>query len=623
MKITFTNLYIENFMPFSKDNLKLNFPGYSFIKGVNNNITDNAISNGSGKTAILEALNWVLTGETIRGAKDIVNHNGNDGALVKLSFIVDEDEYLLVRSKDHSKYKTTLKIYINGEDKSAKGIRDTQKRLEEFLPDLNSSLIGSVIILGQGLPQRFTNNTPSGRKEVLETLSKSDFMIKDLKDRIIIRKDFLSNKVREYEDEILQLKAKESLLRNQIEEKDSQLKNLESFNKEDQQERVKFLEKEILQCKNTIEYLNKEIDSSNNKISKITEDISLLSSKQIEDSEKIKKEFDTSKLLEKKAELSSRIRILANEIRTLESVTDICPTCGQKLPNVHKIDTTDKNKEYDNLVISFNKVDKEFEELNSKLQERLDVIKSTFISSKSSLDKELESIKDYILNNRNLIEKETNNVNLYSEEKTTINNILENWKSNIEACKDFIKQHRTSLIQIDGDISSKNIELSKIKDHLDIINKFYSIITRDFRGYLLSSVIAYINKKAKEYSKEIFGTDKLDFSLDGNNISISYDNKEYESLSGGEKQKVDLIVQFSIRDMLCKYLNFSSNILALDELTDNLDIKGTENLLNLISKKLNDVESIYIISHHSDFQIPSDREILVIKNSSGVSHIEA
>ena len=81
-----------------------------------------------------------------------------------------------------------MKIIRNGEDVSGKGIRDSEKLLSEYLPDLTSSFLGSVIILGQGLPQRFSNNTPSGRKDVLEKLSKSDFMIEDLKQKVSDRK---------------------------------------------------------------------------------------------------------------------------------------------------------------------------------------------------------------------------------------------------------------------------------------------------------------------------------------------------------------------------------------------------------------------------------------------------
>ena len=168
-----------------------------------------------------------------------------------------------------------------------------------------------------------------------------------------------------------------------------------------------------------------------------------------------------------------------------------------------------------------------------------------------------------------------------------------------------------------------NINMKEDTDRrLSIINKMNTIITRDFRGYLLQNSIEFINNKAKEYSKEVFDTDKLDFQLDGNSISISYDGKEYENLSGGEKQKLDLIVQLSLRDMLCKHLNFSSNILVLDELFDNLDSIGCQRVLNLIATKLNDVESIFIVTHHSDIAIPVDRELVVIKDSNKISKVK-
>ena len=192
MHITFKEIHIENFMSIGSANISLTDRGFTLVEGINNNKEDNARSNGSGKSSLFEALVWCLTGTTVRGNKNIVNYNGTDGACVRLFFDVGSDAFELIRAKDHSKYKTNLHIIINGEDKSGKGIRDSEKLLSEYLPELTASLIGSVIVLGQGLPQKFSANTPSGRKEVLEKLCKSDFMIQDLKDRISNRKDFLN-----------------------------------------------------------------------------------------------------------------------------------------------------------------------------------------------------------------------------------------------------------------------------------------------------------------------------------------------------------------------------------------------------------------------------------------------
>lgn len=188
MILTFKNIHIENFLSFGIADLLLDRGNYVLVKGENENPVDNAESNGSGKSAIFDAIVWVLTGTTTRECKNVSNINSNNGAKVTLCFNVDGCDYEVTRTKDYKPVGSTLKIIRNGEDVSGKGIRDSEKLLSEYLPDLTSSFLGSVIILGQGLPQRFSNNTPSGRKDVLEKLSKSDFMIEDLKQKVSDRK---------------------------------------------------------------------------------------------------------------------------------------------------------------------------------------------------------------------------------------------------------------------------------------------------------------------------------------------------------------------------------------------------------------------------------------------------
>ena len=58
------------------------------------------------------------------------------------------------------------------------------------------------------MPLKFSSNTPSGRKEVLEKLSKSDFMIEDLKKRLVERKLVVNNLLRQAEDETLTASTK-------------------------------------------------------------------------------------------------------------------------------------------------------------------------------------------------------------------------------------------------------------------------------------------------------------------------------------------------------------------------------------------------------------------------------
>ena len=114
----------------------------------------------------------------------------------------------------------------------------------------------------------------------------------------------------------------------------------------------------------------------------------------------------------------------------------------------------------------------------------------------------------------------------------------------------------------------------------------------------------------------------MSIELNGNNIDISFNGKEYEDLSGGERQKVDIVMQLSIRKMLCSYLNISANMLVLDEVFDNLDSVGCQKVIDLITSELSDIDTVFIVSHHaSELNIPYDKKIMVVKDKSAVSKL--
>ena len=255
MNIIFNSIEIEGFMSLGHVNIDLKDSGYTLINGVNNTETDLAKSNGSGKSSIWEALVWCLTGETIRGTKSVENIIQNNGTYVKLTFTFNNDNYIIIRSKNHKQYKTNLLLYVNDKDVSGKGVRNTTKILKDYLPELDNSIISSVIVLGQGLPSRFTNNSPSGRKEVLEQLSKSDFMIEDIKLRIINRKSELDKELRQEQDIQLKTKSECELLQTQL---DSDIEQLNSEQDVEQTKQLLIISKE--QC-NTLQNLVTEIQT--------------------------------------------------------------------------------------------------------------------------------------------------------------------------------------------------------------------------------------------------------------------------------------------------------------------------------------------------------------------------
>ena len=625
MHIKFEHIDIEGFMSIEKGSLDLNNQGYVLINGINNNPTDASKSNGAGKSSIVNAIIYALTGETSSGVKDVVNKYLNTGCRVELDFKVDNTSYKIIRMKDYGVSGSNLRLYVDNKDVSGKGIRDTQKKLEEYLPDLTSSLIGSVIVLGQGLPQRFTNNTPSGRKEVLEKLSKSDFMIEDIKDKLSKRKTELNEELRKVEDIILSSTSKKEILDNQL----VKLKNdkaLLSYEADfDYDAEIKKYEKQLDELEanqvdsyNYSQQLKQKLDD---KLKEYQNWVAQVNNNYIYEATRIDEQYNIKGLESQKIEYENKVKYKEDEIRKLESIKDVCPTCGQHLPEVHKVDITPYKVELTSLKEMLEKHSKEFSIISDTIEKAKKAIMDKLDKDTEEIRKEGQALRETY----NSVSKDNED---YLKEITNVKLAIDKIKlnkQNYEAKKDTIDKDiidtENQIKQKDEEILCNNNEKNNIESRLQVVNKMITIATRDFRGFLLSEIIKYIDTKAKEYCLEVFGTDKINFVLDGNNISISYDGKEYENLSGGEKQRIDLIVQFSIRDMLCQFMNFSANLIALDEIFDSLDITSCQNVINMLSKKLNDIESIFIISHHLELDIPYDKQIFVVKNERGVSTI--
>ena len=623
MKLKFNSIHIENFMSLGEVDLLLDDCGYTLVSGVNNNPADLAKSNGSGKSSIFDAIMWTLTGSTIRGNKDVVNIHGNDGALVVLDFDVDNHSYKLIRSKNHSKYKTNLKILVDGSDKSGKGIRDSEQLLKEYLPDLTPSLVGSVVILGQGLPERFTNNSPSGRKEVLEKLCKSDFMIQELKDRIASRKDALSSLIREVEDAALVQSTKLEVTKQTLAQDKLTLEKMIASSDFDAQ--ISAAEDELQSVSSKRDSVFVQLSENDCQCSHLSDALQSLLATKTDSIEALNKE-STDRLQPLREELTTakaNLQSAQRELSKLQNIKDVCPTCGQKLPGVTKPDTTLIESEINQLKVSVEDMQTSLSSAEAEEAARKTRLINSYEEEENKLRKDLSNSQQSSNNYRAELSKLDTSIAYIEAKLEELSKSQSNYAANIVHLEDEIAELTESCKSAELSLLYKYKERDDYQLRLGVINKFNTIVSRDFRGYLLTSIIDFIDSKAKAYCKDIFETSLIDFKLEGNNISITYDGKEYESLSGGEKQKVDLIIQFSIRDMLCSYIGFSTNILALDEIFDNLDETGCSKVINLISTKLTDISSIFIITHHgNELNIPCDNEITIVKGPDGVSYLQ-
>ena len=619
MTIVFNKLFLHNFGSYGDAELRLANKGFCLVSGENRYKKDKSLSNGSGKTNLWSAICYALTGETINGLRsNLKNINiEEDSCYVTLDFDVDGANYMLTRTH---RPKSALKLIKDGVDISGKTFTESEKILADTLPSLTKDLIASTILLGQALPNKFSAFSPSGRKELLEKLTNSDYMIEDIRQRISQRSTVLDQQVRDVDDKLLVATTKVGTETAQLAQIEEELNTQADFDYEAaiqvELEQAEVIKEKLVKATETVQENEKALDGLNARLLGITG----------EKAEANKEELagysaKYNGLFETKTKLEVEKGVLLKEIATYEAITDVCPTCGQKI-SVYKPDTTQQRAKVAELEKELSTITAELEGVKQKHKQYLEEIDTKY-------DQQITDIKANITRLRTVFSTATTEQQQLTSQLNIKNSTIDKLKyDQAHSTKhyDDLRQKKAVLnVQIASyqkDIESLQLRKSGLMLHVETIKKIETLIKRDFRGYLLTNIIAFLDQKSKEYSELVFGTRELSVFLNGNALEITYCNKYFDNLSGGEKQRVDLILQFVIRDMLSKYLNFSSNIIVLDEVTDYLDKVSCDQIIKLITNKLSDVESVFIISHHSDeLQLPIDSQITVVKDEDGISSV--
>lgn len=618
--IQFKKVIIHNFGSYGHVELELQNRGFCLVSGQNNYIKDNALSNGSGKSFLWSAICYALTGETISGIKtNLKNINIDEQeCYVQLDFLYNKDLFSLSRVVAP---KSDLKILKNDIDLSGKGIRESEKKLQELLPELTKDLIASTIIIGQGMPNKFSSFSPSGRKELLEKLTKSDFMIEDLKARIASRAQELNIKIREYEDGLL---AHRIQLNNCIGNLEKLKAAITTQQRPDfdslitaQADKLLKTEQQKAHYEEAIKTTEVELDTLNKRLLELTNEKARVSAEEL-----TAYTASYTKLVGEKTGLEHDATALKKEIAKLKSIVDTCPTCGQHIPNVSKPDTSTLETSLLSRQEALDKINQDISKCNAQHQEYLVQIEAAYKGEIDALTGKITTVKASL---QSLKTSHRDCLTSLEFEKTNYSKLFyerQNWDSFIKKQQDEIKALEAEIAHITNLIAVTSLAKEDYDQRSAIVKKMDQLTKRDFRGYLLTNIITYIDNKAKDYCATVFGTRDLSIEIVGNALEITYCGKVFDGLSGGEKQRVDLILQLAIRDLLISYLGLGANILVLDEITDFLDKKSCKAVMQLLEKELQTVESVFIISHHADeLEIPVDSEIKVIKNEFGISEL--
>ena len=649
MNIKFEELDIEGFRSIDRISLNLSDQGIVIVKGINN-YEDLASSNGSGKSSVFEAIIYALFEETSSGDRDIENRILGQGCTVVLKFSIDGVSYKIIRQSKKS--KSTVVLYRNDEDISARNKSDTNKLIISIL-GINKAIFLDSIFLSQNAVTNLPSLSPTARKERLEILTNTDNAINNFKTFLKEKQTMYESKHVDCQLEINKINGKEESLQQQKDKLQAQINDIKiQIEERNKLGNIEDLDKQIQEYNVEINNINNQIPELDNQIEMISKSINELKNEQkVYEEKRVNKDQEVQNQRDKCNDFQKEITRVENVIsynnmdidrinKEIEEIknSDTCPTCGRKYDNI--------NEEHIQKVIEDkNKEIKEFENKNiennnyiKNLQLELD----KEIEIGKNLKKEFENLNSlYNDKNEQVSEQQTNLINT-NNQKTQLLNSIQNIQVQIDAInkqKDDIlkieipnsKQYEDMVQDIDTQLNDlnklkedKNNELNELDNYINAIKHCIQLVTKDFRTFLLKNSLSYLNKILKDYSSQLFSneSDLIYISENDNKLDIMLGNATYESLSGGEKTRVNIALLLAQKSLANMIGNISCNIIILDEILGYCDALAENNVINLITKELESLETIYMISH-KEIPIGYDAELIVEKNANGLTHLKS
>ena len=162
---------------------------------------------------------------------------------------------------------------------------------------------------------------------------------------------------------------------------------------------------------------------------------------------------------------------------------------------------------------------------------------------------------------------------------------------------------RNDLQQMNVDKESLFEEKLKVNEQYSYNNVIAEML-RDtgIKTKIIKQYLPVINKLVNQYLQvlDFFVSFNLDENFNETIRSRHIDDFTYDSFSEGEKQRIDLSLLFTWRQIAKMKNSVATNLLILDETFDSsLDHDGIENLLKILNTLDNDTNT-FIISHKGD-----------------------
>lgn len=523
--------------------------------------------NGSGKSAIIDAMTFALFGKPYRGIKmnQLIN-NINDGNLeVIINFKIENDSYEMCRGLKPGKFY----LKKNGENLELLSSKKLNQDEIDKLIGIDYNLYRNIVCVASINSKSFLALAPYEKRALVESIFNINVlatMLNEVKKRNTVNKTKQKAEMATYDGLIDNIMTTTNFYKDVNEkqktfEEDKVAKILNKRNNIDK------WANELLTCQ-------KNLCIADKKGKELTEKIAELPT--------INKEIQDFKV--KKTILEKEISENQNKIAKILAGGALCPLCRSELCNDHAVnyrkELTDKISENNLEIVELN--DKIRENKTRKLElEKFETLLGTLklkaIEQKSKKDKLEENI---IAAEEDIKELEAS--------KFTVD----------------VEAYKTKLAELTKRRDDMRIELDTLEAEMILDSHLIRTLGETgVRQHFFKKLLPILNAKVNHYLNqfELPLTFTFDDTLNATITRGRYD-MSYEMFSCGEKQRIDMSILLSFFDISKSISNWSCSVLFLDEVLDSgVDGSGLSNFIsvlnNIVHAENTEDLGVYLISH--------------------------
>lgn len=585
-----------------------------------------SMSNGSGKSSILEAITYLFFGTTSRDIQytDDVISFGKPKCAVAGTFKINDNGFTIQREKYRGK-TPTITLTQEGHDLIPNSDNKTKQEYIEKLIGYNKLSFFVTSMFHQDFIA-FPDLKPAERAAILTDIGNLNCWV-EAGVKAKAENSNIGTEIWALKKDIENLQSKINYLQAQ----DLEVKK-DAFN-ENRTLRLIDLKREIKSLKNQ---LATQVALDEKKRSEIIlrQSTSRKRAKEL-DSLIEKHDFDQDKfdnLGEQLVEVSSKARSKEFEFDKVTKALDKwnktgvgeCPTCKQQVTKEHIADhAKDMKKEQSKLSGELSKL----LEQRDLITEASNKMKQAYTLFKLQSDEKYKLETSLKYDENALRELDNNKTAAVIQQSITSNeHKLNTIKSEVNPYDALIAENlkEQEVLQTEVDTAESNIRL---KTEEMKYNEFWIEGYKKIRMLLFETMIDQLQQFTEEYLQNYSSTITVNISNQKENksgvkkdeifIEVLNDGHSvgYKSYSGGERQKIKMAISMALARLVEEQSDRSFNFVAFDEPNNALDDVGKEANARLLKSVAETTgKAVLVIDHDDFFRDQFDNQLMVVKD---------